>query len=230
MPNHNIPLPAQSQWKLSLFVMISIVTIIMFVTSSTNMKICLIGSIFIGYASWDAYVRMAGGLDTDGIEKIEDTTVDILPGPIGDQGQDENAAIRNINDFIFSVQDFYVFNPEAYEEFVDNTNAMMQLHNTILNERQHANHYYQIMESKKYNAMNSFHSLLHSLPNKKEFTEKFNRALRRLDTLLKEILDSAHDTCLLYQKHGLDVMKRQINTGPKEYNHYFDKTFTYQFF
>jgi len=134
-------------------------------------------------------------------------------------------------DFIFSVQDFYAYNPETYEEFIDNINSFMSLKDNIFGDDKFANYYYQIAESKNNNALNSFHSLIFSLPNNKLYTEKFNRAHKRLETLLNKYLNDMYDRCNYYQiKNGIDTFKRQIDLGPSPYNNYFDKIFTYQFY
>lgn len=138
---------------------------------------------------------------------------------------------KDMIDFLFSIQDFYVFNPQSYEEVIDNLNAFKSLHENIFGDEELCNYYYQIADSKKNNALNSFHSLIFSLPNNKTFTEKFDRAHKRLETILNKHMNEIYDQCNynLY-KDGRDVLKRQINKGPKEYNHYFDKDFTYQFY
>ena len=74
---------------------------------------------------------------------------------------------EDIVDFVFSVQDFYVFNPEAYEEFIDNLDAFKNLYDTIFSDSKFSHYYYQIADSKKNNALNSFHSLIFKLPNDK---------------------------------------------------------------
>ena len=138
---------------------------------------------------------------------------------------------KDFVDFIFSVQDFYVFNPQAYEEFIDNLDSFKIIHNNIFAESEFSNFYYQIADSKKNNALNAFHSLIFTLPNNKIFTEKFDRAHKRLETILNKHMNEIYDQCNHnLQKDGYDVLKRQINKGPKEFNHYFDKDFTYQFY
>ena len=134
-------------------------------------------------------------------------------------------------DFIFSVQDFYVFNPEAYEEFIDNLDSFKKVYDTIFSDSQFSHYYFQIAESKKDNALNSFHSLIFKLPNDKFYTDKFDRAHKRLESILNNYLNQIYDQCTHNEyKDGLDVLKRPINIGPKEYNVFFDKDFTYQFY
>jgi hypothetical protein len=138
---------------------------------------------------------------------------------------------KDIIDFLFSVQDFYVFNPQAYEEMIDNLDAFKSLQDNIFGEPKLSNYYYQIAESKKENALNAFHSLIFTLPTDKIYTEKFDRAHERLETILNNYLNEMYDQCVFYlNRDGRDVYKREILLGPKEYNNYFDKDFTYQFY
>lgn len=137
----------------------------------------------------------------------------------------------DIVDFVFSVQDFYVFNPQAYEEFIDNLDAFKELYDTTFADGKFSNYYFQIAESKKNNALNSFHSILFKLPNDKFYTDKLVRAHKRLETLLNNYLNQLYDQCTHNEyKDGLTFLRRPINNGPKEYNTYFDKDFTYQIY
>lgn len=137
----------------------------------------------------------------------------------------------DIIDFVFSVQDFYVYNPQAYEEFIDNLDNFFSLHRDIFGGNQLQNSYYQIAESKKMNAQNAFMSLIHSLPSNKFITEKFDRAHKRLETILNKYLNELYDRCQTdILRDGFDIYKMQINTGPKEWNTYLNKPFTYQFY
>ena len=134
-------------------------------------------------------------------------------------------------EFLFSVQDFYRWNPQAYEEMIDNIESFLKLHESIFLEDSLCNYYFQIADSKKQNALNAFHSIIYKLPNDKIFTDKFNRAHRRLDTILTKHINELYDQCkFVMMRDGKNILQRQINIGPKEYNTYFDKDFTYQFY
>ena len=138
---------------------------------------------------------------------------------------------KDLIEFLFSVQDFYRWNPQAYEEMIDNIESFLKLHESIFLEDSLCNYYFQIAVSKKQNALNAFHSIIYKLPNDKIFTDKFNRAHRRLDTILTKHINELYDQCqFVMMRDGKNVLQRQINIGPKEYNTYFDKDFTYQFY
>ena len=138
---------------------------------------------------------------------------------------------KDIINFLFSIQDFYVFNPQAFEEVIDNIDSFKILYENVFADATLSDYYYQIADSKKSNALNAFHSIIFTLPNDKIYTEKFNRAHKRLETILNKYLNEMYDQCTFYlYKNGHDILKRQILEGPREYNHYFDKEFTYQFY
>ena len=73
--------------------------------------------------------------------------------------------------------------------------------------------------------------MVYSLPNSKQLMDKFNRAHRRLETILNKYLNDIYDKCNENTvKRGYNVDKRAINLGPKPHNHYVDKDFSYEFY
>ena len=134
-------------------------------------------------------------------------------------------------DLLYSIQDFYHYNPQSFEELVDNLDSFFRLYTAIKRGSQFCDQYYQIAESKKDNSLNALHSLIFSIPNHKIVTDKFNRAHKRLETIMNYYINELYDVCkrdLL--KNGYNVERREINTGPKEFNQYYDKYFSYKFY
>lgn len=139
----------------------------------------------------------------------------------------------DIINFFFSVQDLYQYNPQAYEECVDNVRAFFKLYNTVFIGTEFCDDYFIIAKSKKNNALNCFHSLIFKLPQHAVITDKFNRAHKRLETLLTKYLNELFDKCdqnLI--TNGYSINKRSINLGPTEYNVYsdIDKTYSFQIY
>jgi len=138
---------------------------------------------------------------------------------------------NTIIDFLFSVQDFYVYNPMAYEEMVDNLKSFFQLNQDIFEEKQMYTYFYQIAESKKNNAINAFQSIIFKLPTEKAFTDKFNRAHVRLETILNKYMNDIYDKCQSnIIKDGRNTITRPIRKGPVGHNVYDDEKFSYQFY
>ena len=134
-------------------------------------------------------------------------------------------------DFIFSIQDFYAYNPPAYEEFIANIESILKLQKDINTGVRNCAQYYTVMEMKVRNALNALSSILYMLPNDPYVTNKFNRAHKRLNTLLTELLNEVYAICnndLI--NNGFNVNTLLIHTGPKEYNIYSKNDGSYEFY
>ena len=137
----------------------------------------------------------------------------------------------DINDFLFSIQDFYVFNPQAFEELIYNIDVFFKTYEKVFIDNDLCNYYFQIAQSKKNDALNSLHSILFNLPNNKLYTQKLDNADQRLETLLNIYLNKLYQKCTQnLMQFGLNIYKKQINIGPKEYNTYSNENFSYQFY
>lgn len=143
----------------------------------------------------------------------------------------ESKEYKDVVDFIFSIQDFYQYNPKAYEEIVDNLDNFFKVYQIIKIGTPQFNDWYKIATTKKDNAINAVHSIIFTLPNSPVTNDKHVRAHKRLETIMNKYLNELYDFCereLL--KQGRNVNTSQILTGPKPANHYFEKDYTYQFY
>lgn len=137
----------------------------------------------------------------------------------------------DIIDFLFSIQNWYHYNPLAYEEMMNNLELYFQLYHQIETGAEFCDFYYQNAEIKKQNALNAFQSMIFTIPTNNVIMDKFNRAHRRLNTILTKYQNQMYNICQYsLRQHGYDINKLAINTGPKEYNIYDNKDFTYQFY
>lgn len=139
---------------------------------------------------------------------------------------------RDIIDFIFSFNDFYDYNPQAFEEVMDNIEAFIKIYDIMHKDDIFCEYRYQIAETKKENILNAFHSLLFNLPSNINVTEKFDRAHKKLNTIMTNYLNELYDKC----DYRLMVTGRNIYSTPidvsnvKPSNNYIDKNFTYQIY
>lgn len=144
---------------------------------------------------------------------------------------------KDLIDFLFSIQDLYQYNPQAYEEMINSLESFFSLYNIVCagsSGLDYCEYYYTIAESKRRNSLNSLHSIIHNLPQNAShpaLTDKLNRAHQRLNTIMTEYINKLYNMCkedLL--KTGYTVFRRPINRGPKEYNIYNDEMFSYDFY
>jgi len=209
--------------KIFKYIFIIIVSLLYFRTKNINLNVILaliIGTIIIIYLN--------GKNKTDLTDKQIEKEIkidNIKPDP------NKISEYNDILDFIFSIQDMYEYNPQSYEEMLDNINAFLSIYNIILDGTPYCEYHYQIASSKKDNAVNSLHSIIYNTPSNKMVMDKHTRAHKRLETILNVYLNKLYDTChnsLII--NGYNIYKKQINLGPKEYNNYDDKDFTFQFY
>jgi len=138
---------------------------------------------------------------------------------------------NDIVDFLFSIQDWYHFNPLAYEEMTGNLEMFFELYTQIKLGSEFCDQYYQLAEMRKLAALNALQSMIFTLPTDKVTMDKFNRAHRRLNTILTGYQNRMYNACQYsLLKNGYNINRSVINLGPKEYNTYDDKDFTYQFY
>lgn len=134
-------------------------------------------------------------------------------------------------DFFFSVQDFYQYNPQAYEETINNLDSFFSIYNKVKEGIEFCEHHYRIAESKRRNALNSFHSIIHKLPRDDIIQDKFNRSHQRFDTILTKYINELYGMCKKdLEKSGYSTFNSIIHRGPKEYNNYNDEIYSYDFY
>ncbi len=143
----------------------------------------------------------------------------------------EFSEYKDIIDLLFSIQDLHHYNPEAFEEMVDDLDSFFKIYKIVNIGNPYCEYHYQIADSKKNNALNSLHSLVYNMPDSDIMIDKLNRAHKRMETLLNRYLNEIYDECYSdLIKKGYFVNRKQITLGPKEYNHYYDKDYMYQLY
>jgi hypothetical protein len=90
--------------------------------------------------------------------------------------------------YLFSIQDIYHYNPQAYEEIVKNLEYFFRTFEESNNNREKIGYNHNLMTLYKSNSVNSLHSVIHTLPNNKEYIEKLNNAIVELNKILNNYL------------------------------------------
>lgn len=88
---------------------------------------------------------------------------------------------KEISQYIFFIQDFYVLNPQAYEEFIDNINKFFQSLKLIEYDPNNAGTEYDLLNQYKRKAKNALHSIIYRMPNNIQY--KKNSMLRWLNLM-----------------------------------------------
>lgn len=118
-------------------------------------------------------------------------------------------AYEEITDFLYSIQDFYIYNPQAYAEFMENLDTFFDIYEVSKINPVLTGQYYNHMEMYKRSSMNSLQSMIHTIPSSVGITNKLSDAIRELEGLLNIYLDKTE------RGHDLYLFKNGININTK---------------
>jgi hypothetical protein len=215
-------LNAESMFKYSIILMSSI---LFFRNLEIGLNIfmgLIVGLVIIIYI----YQRSKLEENTE-IELLNEKEKNIFP-PLSEESRQK----KDIIELLFTIQEYYTYNPQSYEEMIDNINSFMTLYNDVLNGVRNCSENYHIAESKMHNAINALHSIIYKLPASDELMKKFNKAHNRLMKLMNNYLEEMFEKCQeKIIRKGYNNKTKIIDKGPKPFNFYLqDKSFTYDFY
>lgn len=136
----------------------------------------------------------------------------------------------DINDFIFNIQEFILYNHPAFEEMINSIDNFFDIYDESIKINARAKLNYYNLEKEKYNAINALHSIIFETPSSPQIVEKLNMSFKKLDNILekymKEIEKIIEGEILV---NGYNSKSIIVNKGPKEYNFYDNNKFIYDF-
>jgi len=131
--------------------------------------------------------------------------------------------LEPVVDFTFSIQDFYAYDPLAYELMILSMNRFYEKYNVCFIEPKTSHINYGLMEQYKRDALNAFSSIIFSLPDDPRVRNKLNVATTVLDGIMTTHLDQI--SYLVDEdiyKYGYNINSAMIDYGPKAFNEYSD--------
>ena len=139
---------------------------------------------------------------------------------------------NDIVEFFFSIQDFYIYNPQAYEEIIDNVDNFLNIYEDLKIGTQFCEDKYKIADSKKRNALNALHSIIYNISaNEPVITDKLNVAHKTLEDILNkyqgEILKICNHALI---DEGYNMTRKLLTNGPSPHNIYPKETSNYEFY
>lgn len=105
----------------------------------------------------------------------------------------QSVRLANYNDvvnFLFSIQDFYIYNPQAYEDMIQSLDIFFIFYEEVLNNNELAGEHYDVLNDKRRYALNSLQSLIYNFPVNVKYTQKLNASVNTLDTILQMYLNN----------------------------------------
>jgi hypothetical protein len=130
---------------------------------------------------------------------------------------------NEIIDFLFSIQDFYIYNPQQYGEMVHNINNFYDLYKLCMINNHTCFENHDRMKKYKRNAINALMSIIFQSPIDENFKNKINNSSKVLDDILTANMDEISYIIDNYiYKHGYDVDTKIIDYDTKPFNEYED--------
>jgi hypothetical protein len=144
---------------------------------------------------------------------------------------------KEINEFLFFIQDFQTYNPPSYENMIDVINEFFTIYdmfgsttnNTELTDK-NPNMPNDLLILKK-EALNSLHSIIFKIPSNKNIENKLSNAIEQLDILLSKYIINIKN---IYTNSPYNINKKLLddNIEPKNLydNDMFEKPLRKQIF
>lgn len=131
---------------------------------------------------------------------------------------------EEMTNFLFSIQDFYIFNPQAYTLMVSILDIFFDYYEETQLDGSIAGQKYGDMRLCKRDALNALHSLIHTMPSNENITLKLNQSITQLDELLNVYLEKVERTHNLFvHENGYNVSTKLIDKGLFAKNMYDDE-------
>jgi hypothetical protein len=211
--------------KVTLFWYIVIFIVILFIFSRMSININIIFGFALAYMLivylYNDYKRV----NNDTVKLLENKKSLLFPKPI------ESLEHTDIVNFLFSIQDFYIYNPQAYADMIETIDLFFSIYNETYNNHKMAGRNYLLLIEKKRNALNSLQSIINNMPRNSQYDKKLSDAIYVLESMLNKYID---DIKKLYDNElyesGYTTKTVLINKGPYGYNIYDDKLYTYDFY
>lgn len=132
---------------------------------------------------------------------------------------------EDLTDFVFSVQDFYEYNPQSYEDMIHAVDTFIEVYEDVLLDHSLAGNYYSIAETHKLLALNALHSIIMLIPSSKKLIGKLNDSMKTLEILLNKYLYVIYQTNDSYVKeNGYFNNTKVIDLKISPHNQYKNET------
>jgi len=126
---------------------------------------------------------------------------------------------KDITDFVFSIQDFYSYNPQVFEHMVQTIDIFFDVYENSMIDISLAGENYAIAERRKQIALNDLHSIIIIIPSSKKLIAKLDDSVISLEELLNEYLIQIYEKNKEYiQDRGFFNNTKIIELNIKPYN------------
>jgi hypothetical protein len=120
---------------------------------------------------------------------------------------------KDIINFLFSIQDYYKYNPLIYENIIDNLDNFFHLYEETYKLNELAGINYKLMNNIKLDTINVLHSLIYTLPEDIAYINKLNNSFEIFNKILSKYLFD------IYKINEKNILNKGYNTSTIIINH-----------
>ena len=201
-----------------LFTYIVIFIAIIWIFTQKELGINILIALLVGFFVIN-YLNYRTTTNAETIDNIQNIKKDIIRPKLYEQTKKQN----DIVDFLFSIQDLYMYLPQQYEVMVNSINYFYDLYNDIIIDHKTCYANYDTMKRFKRDALNALMSLIYTIPEDIRVRKKINESVLVLDKIMTKDLDQISYIIDDYTyKNGYSVDTKIIDYGCKAVNEYED--------
>lgn len=136
----------------------------------------------------------------------------LLPKPQKEYGED-------MQNFLFSTQYFYQYNPQAYEDFINELDDFIGIYEQTKDDFKLSGINYNLLTDKKKSLLFTFNSILFNLPPSMSHETKLYNSVKILDLLLEKYLNNIMKLFRYNIKQNGYITSTELpRIGPMAYN------------
>lgn len=102
---------------------------------------------------------------------------------------------NDIVEFIYSIREFYHYNNQTFSDFINLIDIFIRLYDDIIIGVKYCGHQIQVLNDKKYEILNTFHSLIYSLEDNEILLDKFEKSLEKIHLILNNYYNKTIQNC-----------------------------------
>ena len=137
----------------------------------------------------------------------------------------------DIVNYLYSIQDLYIYNPEAYEEIIINLELFLEVYENTKLDNIYYTQYYKIADRVRRTCLNNLQSIIFNIGNEMEVKMKLNNAIIGLNEIFNEYMDDLYNISKeKIEIYGYDSKTIPINNDIPAYNEYEVKDYTFNIY
>jgi hypothetical protein len=136
---------------------------------------------------------------------------------------------NDIINYLFSIQDFYAYNPIVYQNIVEHLDIFFIRYDELMRNNSMAGNNYDVMDNEKRNIMNALNSIIFSLVPNKKYDNKLKHSIDSIDNILNKYMNNVEyiNNKYIYDNGIKNKTKFIFKSKVKPLNTYNDTIFSY---